>query len=671
MGVDLPVFDVESEDDRCRRWEEWVARLERLLAIKTVTEDSLKVHYLFYFGGSDLERVYKENANTSDKYDQVKEKIGKHFKSKVNSKLNVLHFRDIFQHQGEPFDDFVNRLKDKAKSCAFAEVQQEISLQIIHRCQSTVLKRKALEAEKELTLDELIRYGRLDESVNSQMKELKKFNENENEKLEINKVVDNPGSNGNSSGRSSSRNNRDRQNTKVSYRQNDQNQSRKEKKCFKCGLKYPHEKICPAKGQKCRKCDRYDHFERCCPSNGKKVHKINERSDSESEGNGYAWRVRVKNLVMAVKDWFMPMVTVFLCGISLSFMVDTGAQVNIIDEQSFKKLKMKPKLYKFGSKLYGYGQNDCITTLGKFKTRLKNGNNYKSVEFVVTQGCQGNLLSYKTSVELGIMSRVNTIGNGRVNLDMNKWAEKYPALFSGKIGLLKDYEVKLHIDDSIKPIQQKLRPVPFHMRPLVEAEILKMIEQDVIEPVSGPTPWVSPIVPVPKPDRPNEVRICTDAREMNKAILRTRHSFPTVEDLVVKLNGAKYISKFDLRSGYNQLYLEKASRFITAFCTHMGVFQYKRLNFGVNAASEIFQKVIEQVLSGLEGVANFSDDIIVFASNKHEHDLRLEAVLRRLNDSGLTVNESKCEFGKQSLKFFGLEFSSNGISIESKNVMRF
>ncbi|RMZ98111.1 RNA-directed DNA polymerase [Brachionus plicatilis] len=112
-------------------------------------------------------------------------------------------------------------------------------------------------------------------------------------------------------------------------------------------------------------------------------------SDSGSESDSCTWRVRVKNRVqnvlMAVKEWFMPMMTVLLCGLSLSFMVDTGAQVNIIDEQSFKKLKMKPKLHKFGSKLFGYGQSDSINTLGKFKTRVKYGNQYRSVEFIVTR----------------------------------------------------------------------------------------------------------------------------------------------------------------------------------------------------------------------------------------------------------------------------------------------
>ena len=142
-----------------------------------------------------------------------------------------------------------------------------------------------------------------------------------------------------------------------------------------------------------------------------------------------------------------------------------------------------------------------------------------------------------------------------------------------------------------------------------------MLEQDLIEPVEGPTRWISPIVPVPKKDS-EEIRICSDARYVNKAIMRQRHVMPTIDDLIVKLNGAKVISKLDLKSGYNQIRIEKASRHITAFCTHMGTYQYKRLNFGINASAELFQKAVEQVISGIEGVINVSDDIIPVQTKK-------------------------------------------------------
>ena len=86
----------------------------------------------------------------------------------------------------------------------------------------------------------------------------------------------------------------------------------KEKKCFRCGLKYPHEKICPAKGQKCRKCDKFDHFESCCIS--KNVKQIRESGDSDEENCYGVWNVkaRANSLILAVKNWLMPMVTLFM-----------------------------------------------------------------------------------------------------------------------------------------------------------------------------------------------------------------------------------------------------------------------------------------------------------------------------------------------------------------------
>lgn len=89
-----------------------------------------------------------------------------HFKSKFNVKLNILLFRDIYQHQGESFEEFEARLREKAKLCAFGNANSEIAIQIIHRCQSNALKRKALESEKELSLDELIKIGKTAETVN-------------------------------------------------------------------------------------------------------------------------------------------------------------------------------------------------------------------------------------------------------------------------------------------------------------------------------------------------------------------------------------------------------------------------------------------------------------------------------------------------------------------------
>ena len=91
---------------------------------------------------------------------------------------------------------------------------------------------------------------------------------------------------------------------------------------------------------------------------------------------------------------------------------------------------------------------------------------------------------------------------------------------------------------------------------------------------------------------------------------------PTVDDIISDLNGATTFSRLDLNQGYHQLELTPESRDATTFCTQDGLWRYKRLNFGVSSASEIFQHAIARALSGIDGVKNMRDDIIVYGKTK-------------------------------------------------------
>lgn len=122
----------------------------------------------------------------------------------------------------------------------------------------------------------------------------------------------------------------------------------------------------------------------------------------------------------------------------------------------------------------------------------------------------------------------------------------------------------------------------------MEAKLKELEKLDIIEKVEGPTPWVSPIVVIPKPGQKNEIRLCIDMREVNRAIKRERHLCPTIDDIIYDLNKAKYFSKLDLNQGYHQLELHPDSRYLTTFSTHVGLRRYKRLNFGISSAAEIF-----------------------------------------------------------------------------------
>lgn len=103
------------------------------------------------------------------------------------------------------------------------------------------------------------------------------------------------------------------------------------------------------------------------------------------------------------------------------------------------------------------------------------------------------------------------------------------------------------------------------------------------------------------------------------------------------------------------------SREITTFTTRKGLFRYTQLLFGMNCAPEIFQKLMEQILSGCEGVLVFIDDIVVHAPTKGCHDLRLKKVLNRLREFNVTLNKEKCKFSASEIEFYGHRLSNDGI----------
>ena len=188
-------------------------------------------------------------------------------------------------------------------------------------------------------------------------------------------------------------------------------------------------------------------------------------------------------------------------------------------------------------------------------------NKFKVAQFCVVDGQDGNLIGYETATDLRLLRIVNSVSAPQVDDIVGEYKDCFEGL-----GKMKDKAAKLHVNSSARPLAQKFRRLPFHVREQVEAELKNLEELDIIERAEGPTPWVSPIVVVPKK---TGIRICVDMRAANQAIERERHPVPTVEDLIVDLNGSTVFSKIDLNQGYHQLELEENSRGIT-FATHFG-----------------------------------------------------------------------------------------------------
>ena len=258
-----------------------------------------------------------------------------------------------------------------------------------------------------------------------------------------------------------------------------------------------------------------------------------------------------------------------------------------------------------------------------------------------------------------ILPEINLIANEE------SWERKYqlqfPKLIREELGCLVGKEIELNIDETVKPVRQKQRRVPFLLCEAVELELLRLVREGILERVSGPTTWVSNLVIVPKED--GSVRLCSDARAANKAIKRIRHMGLTIDDIIYRLNGSKWFAKIDLRKAYLQLVLNKASRNLTTITTHIGLFRYTWLCFGICSAAEIFAEEIRLLIEDVEGALNIADDILLHAETREKLKEILLDVLMRLEHAGLTANASKCQFFVEKIIFFGMEFSGDGVAI--------
>ena len=652
-------FDGADDTNAGPKWKVWMTKFNNLMAALQVGDTDEAKKYkktllIFYMGErcSEIYDTIKENNEES--YDEACKKLNEYFLPKENKMYERYLLRTASQEEGESILQYSIRLKAMAAKGRYpATMEEEVMLQIIQSCRSSSLRQKALEKD-DLTLDELIKMGSAKEAAKSRATVM----ESGNTQGEINKV------------KSSRLGRRD----KMS-----------QKKCWKCGGNYPHSGVCPAKGKKCNFCDKEGHFAKCCKSKQysnkkmkmksvKEVKKDVEVLTSDSSDDTVSDKEYVNSLRTGCekrkpKKANSSHVYININGVNCKLLADTGADVNIVDENTYCKIERQSKSYlvKTDLQLYAFGSRVPLNLLGKADVSMKYKDQKVETQLYVTKGNTGCILSGATAENLKVLKWIREV-KASVEDRRLKVMRKYQSLFEG-VGKLKNFQLKLNIDRDIVPVDQKHRRVPFKTREKVEKAVKKLCEEDICEKVeSTPTPWVSPIVIVPRASDPNNIRICVDMRAANKAIKRVKHPMPTIHELIHDLNGSKVFSKLDLNQGYHQVELHPESRYVTTFSTHMGLHQYKRLNFGVNAASEIFQYIIQQVLEGLEGVKNISDDIYIFSKDVDDHEKHVNACLRRLQEKGLTLNKKKCEFFKTSISFFGNVFSEKGISPDPKKI---
>ena len=217
-----------------------------------------------------------------------------------------------------------------------------------------------------------------------------------------------------------------------------------------------------------------------------------------------------------------------------------------------------------------------------------------------------------------------------------------------------------------KPIKQQVRRIPFALRKKVEELMEEMLSQEVIEP-SG-SPWASPIVLVQKKD--GNVRFCVDYRKLNQITKLDEFPLPRIDDTLGLLTGSRYFSTIDLASGYWQVAMHPDSKEKTAFTTFAGLYQFRKMPFGLVNAPATFQRLMEMVLSGLARrvCVVYLDDVLVFGRTMAEHNANLTQVMGRLRRAGLRLKPKKCRFALTEVEYLGHVVSAQGIRTDPKKV---
>ncbi|XP_042072880.1 uncharacterized protein K02A2.6-like [Haplochromis burtoni] len=621
-------------------WTRWVRRFERFRQASNLSASSEEnqVNTLIYCMGDEADDVLR-GLKLSDVDQRDYAKVRDSFHNFFIVRKNVVYERARFnmrkQEPNETVDAFVTALHALAEHCNYGPLHDElIRDRIVVGLADTRLSER-MQMEKDLDLDKAINMARQSEEIKKQQSALR----SETNVMHVNaKTVD----------RVIQKHDKTKFNMfkNKTVKTQQQYSKRQSNKCYKCGGS-PHPKPeCPANDAKCHLCGKKGHYQRVCRQS-KTVQSIEEEEEQgfflgSVSSDGQAWTA-----IIQVKD------------AKITFKLDTGADVTVIADSDLSKIfanEHRPVLQQPEKPLLGPGKTP-LDVAGFTKLQLNYGAKQTTEKVYVVRNLSTPLLGLPAITALGLLVRVDAVS-------MDTLKTTYPKLCNGLGKVQRAYHIKLK-PNAVPYSLKTPRRLPLPLMGRVKEELQRMEELGVITRVEEPTDWCAGMVVVPKKNSPR-LRLCVDFTGLNEYVCREKYVLPSVEQSLGMLAGAKVFSKLDANMGFWQIPLSDESAKLTTFITPFGRFHFNRLPFGINSAPEHFQRMMAEVIEGLEGVVCHIDDVLVWGRNHQEHDSRLHATLQRLEKAGITLNVEKCELSQSKVAFLGHIIADTGISPDPK-----
>ena len=608
-------------------WPKWKRRFEQYRQASGLVEkgEQRQVSTLLYCLGPDAEEVLNTtriSEGDKKKYEKVIDEFDKYFKVKKNVIYERARFNQRCQLLDESSDHFITEIHRLADNCEFGEMKDQlIRDRLVVGIRDGALSER-LQLESDLTLDKAKQLIRQREAVRAQQEILHKPQTKADTSLDA-----------------------VRQSTTTRRKLPAIPHTSKPPlgNCRRCGNGIHPRHLCPAKEATCFKCNRRGHYSSQCLSNTVATISVTPPQPQVEQ------EVKFLDTIDGAQDnvWETK---VMVGDKRILFKVDTGAEVTVISEETWKSLQLAEPLQHPKTFLCG-PDHTRLTVLGKIMLSLTLNETCSEQPVYVVKNITKNLLGLPAIKALSLLSHVESVDKNIVSL--------YSSLFTGLGTFTQEYKIQLKANAQPFALNTP-RNIPLALRPKVHAELERMEGLGVISRVREPTPWCAAMVVVPKPS--GAVRICVDMKPLNENVLREVHPMPKVDTTLAQLTGATVFSKLDANSGFWQIPLAKESRLLTTFITPYGRFCFNKLPFGISSAPEVFQCHMNDILSGLPGVLCHVDDILVFGTTPQEHDERLQAVLERIKSAGVTLNAEKCQFSQTRITFLGHVIDHHGIS---------
>lgn len=292
----------------------------------------------------------------------------------------------------------------------------------------------------------------------------------------------------------------------------------------------------------------------------------------------------------------------------------------------------------------------------------------KYKQYVKVQGRLNNV-----DVQQRVKDFSEVLKTAKVGSDLSESERK------ATLDLIKEYEdlfsidirtttslVKHDIVTTAPPIKQRPYRVAHSEKEFVSQYISEGLKNGIIR--KSNSPWSSPILLVQKKD--GTKRFCVDYRQLNAATKKDIFPIPLVDDILERLDGMKYFSKFDLVTSYYQIEMEEEAKEKTAFVTEEGSFEYNVMPFGLTNAPATFQRLMNLVLAGinLQMCLVYIDDILVFSRTFEQHLKDIRVVFDRLRIANLKLKFSKCEFAQPKTVYLGHTIGANGVETDPDKI---